>query len=376
MSLYCRIYTGIITLFILTSLTSGATSIDSGNIHAPVSSASWFIGAKYYGGYTFSPYERISNLEAHTRGLEVLISRKTFGKRTWEQINGYPRIGLAIDYIDLGKPELAGQVYAIIPHLQWTLFGKNSSVLALRFGTGLGYFNTVFNPITNYRDKAISTPFNACLQLNLVYTKRIFKYAELNAGIGLTHFSNGSIRVPNSGINIPAIFAGANYILFKPETHIQRPAEELKPKKKDYFYAYSAISFETRGFDREEHYTIYSLSAIYGRQISPISKLGIGMDFFYDKTVPSDSLGNVIPARHITDPLEMGIKIEHELLMGKLGLITNAGVYIYHPTVENGLFYQILGLKYNFLPNFFVVTALKTHFAKADFIQFGLGVNF
>ena len=374
MSLYCRIYSGIITLFIFSSLSSaGITSLDSNNT---TPTASWYIGAKYYGGYTFSPYERISNLEAHTKAFEVIVSRQTFGRRPWEQIHGYPRIGLAIDYIDLGKPKLAGQVLGIIPHIQWTMLGKNSSVLALRFGTGIGYFNTIFNPITNYRDKAISTPFNACLQLNLIYTQRIFKYMEFNAGIGMTHFSNGSLRVPNSGINIPGIFVGANYILNKPENYIHRTAEELSPKKKDYFYAYSAVSFETRGFDREEHYIIYSLSALYGRQISPISKLGAGMDFFYDKTVPSDSLGNVIPARHITDPLQLGIKIEHELVIGKLGLITNAGVYIYHPTTENGLFYQILGLKYNILPNLFIITALKTHFAKADFIQFGLGVNF
>ncbi len=372
---------GIIALFILSTLNcAGAASADSAAVGAippeAQEQASWFIGAKFFGGYTFSPYERIRNLEAHTHSLELIVSRQTFGDRKWQQIHNYPRIGVALDYIDLGNPKLTGQVTALIPHVQWNLIGHNTSLFSFRFGLGIGYFNTIFNPITNYRDKAISTPFNACLQVNFLYTKRIFKYMELNAGVGLTHFSNGSLRVPNSGINIPAIFVGTNYIINRYENYIHRPEQDLAVKKKNYFYAYSAISFETRGFNREEHYTIYSLSACYGRRISPFSKLGIGMDFFYDKTVPSDSLGNVIPSKHFADPIQVGIKIEHEIAMGKFGIITNAGVYLVHATTENGSLYQILGLKYNFHPNIFAITTLKTHFARADFIQFGLGVNF
>ena len=379
MSLFYKYISGLLTILCILKFQDGfATSNDSTNTSRIISGdfPSWFIGAKFYGGYTFSPYERIKNLEAHTLDFELIVSKATFGDKTWQQVHAYPRLGLAINYINLGKPEITGNVLAIIPHLQWHLIGQNASVLGIRFGAGIGYFNSTFDPLHNYRDKAISTPINVCLQLNAIYTQKINKYLELNSGLGVTHFSNGSWKLPNAGFNIPAIFIGGNYILHQNETLVHQSAEELAVKKPYYFYAYSSISFETQGFNGENHYTIYSLSACVGKQLARRSKVGIGFDVFYDPTIVTDSAGAITSAKHPTDNLQAGIKIEHELVIGNLGLITNWGVYILHPANEYGPFYQILGVKYNLNPNFFVGTFLKTHYFTADFIQLALGYSF
>jgi hypothetical protein len=336
----------------------------------------WYIGAKFYGGFTFSPYERVRNVEAHTLDGEISVSRATFGTKAWQQIHGYPRIGLALDYLDLGRPTLTGHVIALIPNIQWNLVHNNSSALFFRLGFGTGYFDKIFNVQTNYKDKAISTPFNVCIQLNATATHKISDHFEINGGLSFTHFSNGSLRVPNNGINIPALVIGADYIITQPKAYSPLSPEAMAVKKVAYFYAYSALSFETKGYNREKHYTIYSISAVYGKRISRKSKMGIGLDVYYDRTIPSDSMGQTRAPKNFNEPIEAGIKIEHEVVMGNLGIVTNAGRYIYHINKINGPWYQVIGVKYNFCPNVFAGMFLKTHFASADFIQFAVGVNF
>ena len=372
---YCRNLVAILVI-VISSITTLKGVIPLTNSFSREATPSWYIGARYYLGYTLSPYERISNLEAHTMAGELLVSRATFGKNKWEQIHAYPRIGIALDYINLGKPDLTGQAIALIPHMRWAFIKSNNTEIGLRFGIGGGYLTKTFNINTDYKNKAISTPVNAAIQLNGEFTQRLCKNLELNAGLGLTHFSNGSWRLPNSGLNVPAVFVGLNYIMCKTQVFVRRPVEELMPPKKTYFYAYSALSFETRGWNRDRHYTIYSLSACYGKQVSPISKLGIGFDFFYDPTIITDAVDNIIPSKNINDNLQGGIKIEHELTIGKLGFISNFGVYVYHRSPDTGPVYQILGLKYNVRPHVFCGVFLKTFFASADFFQMAVGMNF
>ena len=70
---------------------------------------------------------------------------------------------------------------------------------------------------------------------------------------------------------------------------------------------------------------------------------------------------------------ELGFKLCHETLLGKLTIVTDAAVYFYRPKTFKGLFYQRVGIKYNVAPSWHIFTTLKTHFFRADFIEWGIG---
>ena len=70
-----------------------------------------------------------------------------------------------------------------------------------------------------------------------------------------------------------------------------------------------------------------------------------------------------------------GIFMGHELHINKNSLITQAGYYYYYPYDFEGRFYQRVGLKRKFGDRIFANVAVKTHGAKAEAIEFGIGTR-
>ncbi|MCY1373005.1 hypothetical protein D9M69_602520 [compost metagenome] len=65
----------------------------------------------------------------------------------------------------------------------------------------------------------------------------------------------------------------------------------------------------------------------------------------------------------------------HELFVNKLSLETQFGYYTYAPLDYLDPIYQRLGLKYYLMDEIFMGVALKTHAAKAEALEFGIGVR-
>jgi hypothetical protein len=59
-----------------------------------------------------------------------------------------------------------------------------------------------------------------------------------------------------------------------------------------------------------------------------------------------------------------------------LSFLFQAGVYPYTRYKDDGIIYSRLGLRYLFGKHILANITLKTHFAKADNIEFGLGYTF
>jgi hypothetical protein len=55
--------------------------------------------------------------------------------------------------------------------------------------------------------------------------------------------------------------------------------------------------------------------------------------------------------------------------------MTHAGYYVYYPYDFEGRFYQRVGLKHYIQEKYFVSAAVKTHGAKAEAVEFGLGIR-
>ena len=65
----------------------------------------------------------------------------------------------------------------------------------------------------------------------------------------------------------------------------------------------------------------------------------------------------------------------HELFINRMSLITQVGYYIYYPFDFEGRTYLRIGLKYYFGKKWFGALTLKSHGAKAEAIEFGVGVR-
>ncbi len=71
----------------------------------------------------------------------------------------------------------------------------------------------------------------------------------------------------------------------------------------------------------------------------------------------------------------VGVFIGHELFINKMSVETQLGYYVYYPYHFEGRVYNRIGLKRYFGDKVFGAITLKSHGAKAEAVEFGIGVR-
>ena len=76
------------------------------------------------------------------------------------------------------------------------------------------------------------------------------------------------------------------------------------------------------------------------------------------------------------DYKRVGVFVGHELRFNKVAFVSQIGYYVYWPYEFEKRIYLRLGLKrYLFNDKFFAAVTLKSHWAQAEAIEFGLGLR-
>ena len=78
---------------------------------------------------------------------------------------------------------------------------------------------------------------------------------------------------------------------------------------------------------------------------------------------------------HDLDYKRIGVYIGHELLFGRFSVQTQLGYYVYSPFDFEGRVYNRIGVKYYLSSKWFVSATLKSHTAKAEALEFSLGIR-
>jgi hypothetical protein len=76
-----------------------------------------------------------------------------------------------------------------------------------------------------------------------------------------------------------------------------------------------------------------------------------------------------------TDFKRAGMFLGYELYISKLSVLAQLGYYVYYPFDFEGQVYNRIGLKYYFGKKLFGAVTLKSHGAKAEAVEFGLGIR-
>jgi len=112
-----------------------------------------------------------------------------------------PIIGLLGMYTDLGNTELLGHSYALIPYVSFPMFGKHIKGSRLEFGLGGAYFDTRFDPETNFYNQAVTTDITWAFRGSVHQKLWQNAYGLMDLGLVYNHQSNGHTKLPNQGLN-------------------------------------------------------------------------------------------------------------------------------------------------------------------------------
>jgi hypothetical protein len=319
-----------------------------------------------------APHKPLVNevIKGHTQIFELSFYKNTTGQRQWEQYFNNPKIGISGFVINTGNDESLGKAYGVIPFVEMPL-NQWKIKWNLKFGFGVGYIEKPFNRIDNYKNLTIGSHLNALIFVNSLWDLPINERFNTSLGLSLTHFSNGSLKRPNLGINLLSVNCGVGYNFGKQKQIV--PFNDVnKEKTWNNFVAFSGGVKEIPPIGGKK-YLVYSLVYQWIKTTSNKSGFGGGTDVFYNTSlepliqrVQNEDKGTIGNVR-------FGIHGAYQLALGKLTLQLQVGGYAYTAYKDNGNIYSKLNSRYFVTDKLFFNLSLKTHYAVADFIEYGIG---
>ncbi|MBP0903080.1 acyloxyacyl hydrolase [Mariniflexile gromovii] len=319
-------------------------------------------------------------IKGHPEGYILSWNKKTYGFNAWEQRYNYPDYGITYIYQNL-KNEVLGSNASLYAHYNFYFFNRN---LMFRIGQGIGYAPNPYDKEENYRNIAFGTHLLSSTMVMLNYKKeRIIDRFGVQAGFSLIHYSNANVKAPNASVNTIALNLGVTYGLDEEEPkYITTIADGEKEK----FTQTIKYNIAFRGGVNESdvvgsgQFPFYIVSAYADKRINIKSALQLGADVFF-----SNFLKELIYYQSVSFPEEnvsgnedykrVGVFVGHELFINKTSLETQLGYYVYYPFDFEGRTYFRAGLKRYINDKWFGALTLKSHGAKAEAVEIGIGVR-
>ncbi len=328
-------------------------------------------------GYIISHRNNMGNLiKGHIYGGELNYIFRTDGCKPWQQVHKYPEIGVCFLHLYLANPQQLGNLDALYPYanirlnkLKWKM-GFN-----LRMGVGVAYVSKPFDRITNHQNAAIGSYLNGFVNLRLSTNVMLSQSWRLDAGVGLTHASNGAISTPNLGLNIATFNLGLGYAfgnkacVYKKDT-IMPAVRRWQPS------VLAVVGIKELENPEGPKYFAYGLQANLYRTLNYKNKLGGGVEMAYNTATQQVWKNDSVFTNSPADIIQVGAKVSYSFNMYRFSLPVDFGVYVYKKQAYNGLFFHRIGLRYLINKHLIANATLLTHFAKADYFEWGLGYQF
>lgn len=302
----------------------------------------------------------------HAYGGEISYFIQTSGSKNYQHVYNYPKAGITLFGSTVGNNQLMGQVYGAYSFIDFPFTKSKRSEFSGRLGLGGGWITKVFDQELNPKDVAMSTHFNALICLGLKY-RHYFGKTHIVTGIDLTHCSNGSTKVPNLGINLPYVSLGIGHTFRTCERSLSREPFVQKGWSLTAIGIFSVKEvFPTGG----KKYPIYAMSLIGKKIFGPKKGMELGFDLIYKTSIKAYRPEIYKTKESIA---QMGVYCGYVLPLDQLDIVIGMGAYIRDEFFPDSRLYHRLGLRYQVNRKLMVNFTLKTHWAKADYVEYGIG---
>jgi len=319
-------------------------------------------------------------ITGHPTGFMLTYNKKTFGLKENERRYNYPDWGLSFMYQNMINDNL-GENISVYAHYTWYFLKRH---LHLAVGQGIAYNTNPYHPDTNYHNTAYGSHILSTTYGKFGFVKEnLWNGLGVSAGLIFIHYSNGNLKAPNTSTNSLVAQVGVSYE-FNSENAIEYiPLSEDEPSHRERL-KYNIVlrggvnSSDVVGLGQEPFFVA---SAFVDKRLNYKSTLVGGVDIFFSKF-----LEDLIEYRSIAYPEDgltgdedykrVGVFVGHELRLSKMALGVHLGYYVYWPYEFENRVYNRLALKRYFNNDtLFGVISVKSHWAKAEAIEFGIGVR-
>nr|WP_321414342.1 acyloxyacyl hydrolase [uncultured Allomuricauda sp.] len=334
--------------------------------------------SQFYGSILLHNPDISHLITNHPGGVILGVSKKTYGHKEWEADFGYPDTGYTFVYQNTNNPTL-GEHFGLYGHYNFYFLKRN---VQLRVAQGLAFNTNPYDKDDNFRNNAYGSHILSSTLLMLNYDKEnLVAGLGVNAGLSFIHYSNANFKAPNTSTNTFAFNLGLNYTLDHEAAY-----EYLRSESTGKIAEPIRYNLVLRGGANESdvinmgRYGFAIVSAYADKRLGKRSAIQLGTDVFFSnflkeliryQAVAFPELG-VAPD---TDYKRVGVFLGHELFVNKMSVVAQLGYYVYYPFDFEGRMYNRIGMKRYFGDRVFGAITLKSHGAKAEAVEFGIGVR-
>ena len=330
-------------------------------------------------GFIICHHPEMNIFRAHFPIFELSWQNVTYGRSYYQARLNYPAFGITALYSGLGEMPEIGRVFAVYPFLRFNLLNSTKNEINFKFGIGPGYVTEVYDAVENPKNTFIGAHLNATIHLSLEYNRFITNRLSLSAFIGFTHWSNGARRAPNNGINVAHAGLSTKYFIHEPKQRLPKQEidkQQFKGITKDNMSFYLSFTYALKDIDEymgyDKIWSVYNVQMYFMKNMSKVSKLGIGLDFVYDMTDKEILKFKEIEFNDF-EILKTGINVSYEFCFDDTSFFIVAGTHLSGKEMSEGYLYQKICAKQNLSKHFFITCSLTTHFGWADFFTMGAG---
>ncbi len=309
--------------------------------------------------------------EGHAFAGEVSLFQQTKGRKQWHSAFNYPQVGVTLFGGSVGNNRILGTYWGAYSFIEFPFTHSDKFGFSAKIGSGLGYGTKIYDPITNPKNVAMSAHLNAlvCFGFKSYYT---FGRNKITAGADMTHFSNGASKVPNLGVNLPYLSLGYSRTIQSKLKDTLVMQNQLPFKK--WLFGVTLIgsskeSFPTGG----KQYPVFAVSTNFRWY----SKPKVGVEIAFD-VISKQAILNYKKEIQKTqwDIIQMGLYIGYLVPLDNFHLTIGMGTYVKDKYQPEDFLYHRVGMRYYFKNGINTQIILKSHWARADYVEWGIGYTF
>lgn len=335
-------------------------------------STQWGIEGRFKTGLLLGHRPVMGHLvKNHAFAGEISFVKRASGQKAWHSSYKYPELGLTLYAGSAGNKVILGNYFGIYGFTKFPFVARKSFRLNGKLGAGLGFGTKQYDPITNPKNVAMSSPINAmiCIGLDARY---YFSKNWLSLGIDMTHFSNGAFKVPNLGLNLPFLSVGYGRYIKTIDT-VQTSNKFYVPQRKLLLGATAIISakevFPTGG----KRYPVYALSIHARTFLKPRVGWELSLDFMSKQAI-FGYRPEIVKTQ--ADIFQFGIYAGYLLPLDRFHFVLGMGYYARDKYQPEDAFYHRVGMRYYLKNGINFNLVLKSHWARADYVEWGIGYCF
>jgi len=317
-------------------------------------------------------------ITGHPEGLMLSLARKTHGDEDWHDIYNFPDYGAYILYQNFNSTIL-GKNYAAGAFYNFYFLRRHVS---FKVAQGIALTTNPYDKVTNFKNGAFGSRFMANTNFALNYKKEnIIDRFGIQAGLMFTHFSNGRLKSPNSGINTYNLNLGIHYNFEnapnKPKDSVAFKTKLTEPIRYNLLLRTGFNESLSVGSGQKP---FYHIGFHLDKRLNRKSAIQLGSELFLTTSYKEyiRFRATAFPEKPIdrnTDYKRAGIFIGHELFINRLSIEAQVGYYIYDPAKLDSSIYDRLGMKYYITRKIYTGLSVKTHGFLAEALELVMGVR-